>query len=434
LVGLSTQAATVSDVGNIEIEPEMVEDLEFLESIEMGESGVEVPDPWECDPREGFVRIGLFVRWGLLGDEREEEIPGEEGGFELLKMIPWDGFLQTTDGAVGLVKTVLFEHGGEYRLGGDDSVYPRTNRFTLEWRSSTTTHWDGLLMLLVIPKAIPMPHVTLHTEPWSHVFEAWQLIGLNVRIPIGDLGHEIEIKGFIVKEKPGELKFAVIIFAARWGYLDDDAEHESREMVPWDGFASLTRGGVKLVMPLRFEFRGDYRLGTDDLIYPRENRLTLEWRSSTTVSWDGVIVALFVPLIDVPEVHMTFHNEQWSHVFEVRDLPGLHARFRIDELGHEIEINGKLILRKPICEERRLDVHSRVFARGDDGVPNDVVIHVGRDGRPVPGAEIYVNRRLAGETDDHGNLFLFDLPRGEYFVLAKLDGMLGKTAFIIRAS
>jgi hypothetical protein len=444
LVGLSTQAATVSGPETLYVEDEMLDELNLLESIEIGDSGLEIPESDLCGERCELVKIGLFVRWGLLGDDREEGqnripddheergilIPDEDADGEIAKMVPWDGFLQTTDGGVKLVKTVLFERGGEYRFGGDDFVYPQENRFTLEWRSSTTTHWDGLLMLVVVPRTRPMPHVTLHTEPWSHVFEAWQLIGLHRRIPVGDAGHEIEINGFLVKEQPNDVRFAVIVFSARWGYLDDSPDPVAREMVPWDGFISLTRGAVRLVKPLRFETGGDYELGTDDLIYPRDNRYTLEWRSSTTTNWDGIIVALIVPLVRVLEVHMTFHTEQWSHVFEASQLPGLHRRFAIDDMGHEIEINGKLVVKRPDEEEGQLHVGTRVFARGEDGIPNDVVIHVYDEG-PVAGAEIYVNDELAGETDDEGNLFIFDLPRGEYYVIAKSDGKLGKTRFVI---
>ncbi|MFQ6059757.1 MAG: hypothetical protein ACE5KV_00470 [Thermoplasmata archaeon] len=433
LVGLSTQAATVSEPEGPNMKAELPADLDFVESVELGEEGLEISDSEICQEKCEFVMIGLFVRWGLLGEERDERTPGEGGDYELIRMVPWDGFLQTTDGGVKLVRTVLFEQGGDYRLGGDDFIYPRTNRFTLEWRSSTTTHWDGLLVLVVIPKTRPMPHVTLHTEQWSHVFEAWQLIGLHRRIPVDDMGHEIEIRGFLVKKGHRDLEIAVLLFAARWGYLDDDMSHESIEMVPWDGFISVTRGAVKLVRPLRFERGGEYRLGTDDFIYPRDNRFTLEWRSSTTTNWDGVIVALIVPVTRVPELHMTFHNDQWSHIFEVRQLPGLHKRFPIDDLGHEIEINGKLIVRRPICEERILSVHARIFERGEDEIQNDVMIHVSKGERPVPGAEVYVNRRFAGRTDDDGDLFLFDLPRGEYCVIAKLDGMLGRTKFLIES-
>ncbi|MEE9115515.1 MAG: hypothetical protein V3U09_01300 [Thermoplasmata archaeon] len=431
LVSLSTQAATVTEPERPEYDLDEFDDMDFIDSLEVGETGLIIPEIEEWGERDGFVRIGLMVRWGLLGDER----PGEEGERGILpsehgRMVPWDGFLQTTDGGVKLVKTLLFEHGGEYEHGGDDRVYPRTNRFTLEWRSSTTVHWDGLLMILVIPTVKPMPHVTLHTESWSHVFEAWQLIGLHERIPVGDRGNEIEINGFLVKSRPEKPDFAVIMFTARWGYLDDELRGRIFKMVPWDGFISLTDGAVKLVKPLRFERGGDYEHGTDDYIYPRTNRLTLEWKSSTTTIWDGIAVALFIPLNTVPEAHMTFHTNQWSRVFDVRDLPGLHRRFATDQLGHEIEINGKLVAREP-CECRGLDVGARVFARGQDGVENDVMIFVGKDGVAMEGAKVFVNGRFAGNTSQDGKVYVMDLPAGEYHVVAKLDKMCGRTAFEI---
>ncbi len=458
LVSLSTQAAIVTEPESAESEPEMFCDVEFPDDIEMKDSWFQVPEVGECPGGDGRVRIGLFVRWGLLGNEKPgdddvwvqdgEEYPELEVGPEMIRMVPWDGFLQTTDGGVKLVNEVLFEHGGEYELGGDDFVYPQTNRFTLEWRSSTTMHWDGLMMLLVIPKVRPMPHVTLHTETWSHVFEAWELIGLNIRIPVDDFGNEIEINGFLIGEKPNLPEFAIIAFKARWGHLDGILPTVPVEAVPWDGFISVTDGAVMLIKPLRFETGGDYELGTDDWIYRRTNRFTLEWRSSTTVNWDGVLVALFVPLRKVPEVHMTFHTEQWSHVFEVSDLPDLHRRFFVDNMSNEIEISGRLISEKPPIPdpppgpgpnpppEGSLHVVAKVFDGGQDGIENDVMIYVtewNADETPVEGAAVFINRLFVSNTSKDGTVYVENLPPGEYHVLAILGQRHGKTMFRIES-
>ncbi len=54
-----------------------------------------------------------------------------------MDMVPWDGFVKVSEGGVKLVREVRFEHGGDYRQGGDDLVYRQRERQTLGWRSST---------------------------------------------------------------------------------------------------------------------------------------------------------------------------------------------------------------------------------------------------------------------------------------------------------
>ncbi len=403
-----------------------------------------------CD----HVAIGLMVRWGFLPSPEEEvdgdarvpdevdvgEEPVQDPSHDGPPMIPWDGFVEVTRGGVKAVRTLLFETGGEYRWGGDDTLYPRNNRLTVEWRSSTTVHWDGVLLLLVVPKMDdPMPHVTLHTEPWSHVFEAAQLLGLHVRIPVTPLGHEIEINGFPVERDGDRNDVAVIRMMVRWGYLPqpegaapeaaDVPEEEKYAMVPWDGFLQTTKGGIKLLETLLFETGGAYENGGDDFVYPRNNRLTLEWRSSTTTHWDGIVAAIVVPVHAVPEAHVTLHTEQWSHVFMARHLVGLHARIQTDDLGHEIEINGKLVTRDRPGEDDGFRLMAKVIAADEDGAFNDVVLRATLDREPLAGVAVYLNEALAGETNDDGVLLVKDLTPGEYAAAATHGDQSAATTF-----
>jgi hypothetical protein len=405
----------------------------------------------ECN----FVAIGLMVRWGFLGphdDKGDREEPQGDGAGEGpadhdAPMVPWDGFLEVTRGGVKLVRTLLFERGGEYRFGGDDLIYPRNNQFTLEWRSSTTVHWDGILAVVVVPKMDdPMPHVTLHTDQWSRVFRAPQLIGLHARIPTDDLGHEIEINGFRVEMDRDMGEIAILKVMVRWGYLEQPEDDESAiddpqvpenhgdddgeyAMVPWDGFLSTTKGGVKLVRPLLFESGGDYDHGGDDLVYPRNNRFTLEWRSSTTTHWDGVLVAIAVPVRAIPEAHITLHTDQWSHVFEARQLVGLHVRIPTDDLGHEIEINGMFAGWKDSGDGAALSLEAEVLAANDDHRANDVLFTARMGDAPLPGVEIYVNDELAGVANDDGNLLVEDLGVGEYSATTTMDDLIATAEF-----
>jgi hypothetical protein len=335
----------------------------------------------ELDPtRDGrHVAIGLFMRWGFLeppgrngtGDDGlDVNVPSlDDPDRERVPMVPWDGFVQVTDGGVRLVRTVLWEEGGSYRLGTDDLVYPRRNPTALEWRSSTTVHWDGLLVVLHVPRNdMPVPHVTVHTDQWSYIFEAPDLVGLHVRLPVDRMGHEIELNGFLV-EREGDEDFALFRMVMRWGHLErrtgdevpDDVwilnqddpvpsegwNHTPHRAVPWDGFLSATQGRVRLIAPLLFESGGEYEHGADDRMYPRDNRFTLEWRSSTTVHWDGVAAYVLVPLRTLPEAHITLHTDSWSHIFEARQLVDLHVRLPVDSMGHEIEVFSDLVRRGP---------------------------------------------------------------------------------------
>jgi len=326
-----------------------------------------------------LVFIGLFVRWGLLEPPRRNRslpegavtLPPSEivEGVPILDdpqdgrfpMVPWDGFLQVTRGGVRLVRTVLFESGGEYRNGADDFIYARNNRLTLEWRSSTTSHWDGVLAVLAIPRMNdPVPHVTLHTDQWSHIFEAPELLGLHRRVPVDRMGHEIEINGFAVNMDREHGEVAVFRMMIRWGFLDnrtraeDPAPSLPRDgwngldgrdcpATPWDGFLATTKGRIGDAAPVLFEGGGRYCLGEDDRLYPRENPLVVEWRSSTLPHWDGVMAVIAVPIGAVQQAHITVHTDQWSRIFDARDLVDLHLRVPTDRLGHEIEIRSQLV-------------------------------------------------------------------------------------------
>src|SRR3990172_4965227 len=314
-----------------------------------------------CGCRDHGFLIGFMARWGYLPDRNNtdepdwstEVSPAESDGFSpppedpegRFDMVPWDGFLQVTDGGVRLVRTLLFERGGDYRLGGDDLVYRQRNRLALEWRSSTTVHWDGILAVLAVPMDRPVPHVTFHTDQWSRIFEAPNLPGLHLRVPTDRLGHEVEIRAFPVQrdcDRGGD--FAVIQLRLRWGFLDPVEGRDAQPpAIPWDGFVEATKGAVQFREALLFERGGEYRFGMDDLVYPQTNRLTVEWRSSTLPYWDGIVVAVLVPLDAMPEAHVTLHTDQWSHVFEAHQLVGLDRVIPTDGLGHEIEIHGELL-------------------------------------------------------------------------------------------
>lgn len=72
------------------------------------------------------------------------------------KMVPWNGVVYVSKGGIKAVKTLLFENWGKgkhyYLFGVNDKVYPQKNRHVIAWRSSTTVHWDGIILIAKIPK------------------------------------------------------------------------------------------------------------------------------------------------------------------------------------------------------------------------------------------------------------------------------------------
>ena len=180
--------------------------------------------------------------------------------------------------------------------------------------------------------------------------------------PEGDVRGDEEITEAVFEEalRCGDgdgCRYVAIGLFLRWGLLPpvrngtgggnrsavDLPSEEAREemldrdlpVIRWDGFVQVTRGGARLVRTVEFE-RGD-------LVYPRNNRLVLEWRSATQPHWDGILAVVAVPLGEVPQAHVTFHTDPWSHIFELRELVGGSLRVTVDRLGHEVEIRSDLV-------------------------------------------------------------------------------------------
>lgn len=151
--------------------------------------------------------------------------------------------------------------------------------------------------------------------------------------------------GKIHKQKPQKSDVKVYVLKAKWGQLEGLNE-EHKDMVEWDGFISVRGGKIKPIKPLLFEFDGEYEYGCDDELFPARERTNVEWRSSTTVHWDGIAVKIIVPLERDEPTHVGFSTPQWSERFTEEDLTDLYIRETINDLGDEIEIT---------CHELRFD-------------------------------------------------------------------------------
>lgn len=278
--------------------------------------------------REGGALTG---RWASLSEDG--------GGFAghgiaapSLRPVSWDGFLHTSDGGVRVVRTIRWEGARDREFDGEDRVLRQRERSTIEWLSTTTVNWDGLLFELRIPKARPAPHVVLHTDQASFRWEASELIGLHVREAVDRLGHEIEIRGFLI-ERHRDRDVGRLGIGIRWGLLDGTGRDDpTGDRTPWDGAARISDGGLLVRYAFSFE-RGD-------VILPREDRQSVRWETSTTTGWDGVLLVALVPLDEVPDATFTVKAGAFEHEFPLRDLPGRYL-FDVGSEGHQVEVRAK---------------------------------------------------------------------------------------------
>ena len=245
-----------------------------------------------------------------------------------MDMVDWDGFLKVSDSAVGLQRTVQWETGGERRFGSDDQVLRRHDRSLIEWLSTTTVNWDGLVFSILVPRE-DGTRVTLHTDQAEFTWGARELVGLHLRRPVDRLGHEIEVRGFLMERHEGR-DAAKIAIGLRWGNLDTRGEDRDGDAKSWAGGARISAGGLGVRGTLSFE-RGDGILRDD-------NRQVVRWMSNTTTGWDGVLLVAIVPLDHIGDVTFTVHAGEFEHTWTLRELMGRHT-FEFDD-GTSLEVRA----------------------------------------------------------------------------------------------
>ncbi len=298
--------------------------------------------PYSGDLWGAWVRVnatqGYFVgKWNVTGGQAEGSLAGRwiqsgasGGGFRgsavaapSVAPVDWDGSLSTTDGSVHILRAVRFEP--------NDHILRQTDPMVVEWNSTTTVNWDGILAVLRFPQGRPGPNVTLQAGQVSFTWTARQLVGLHLRERVDAAGHEIEVVGFLVEPRPAPeaARFQVQI---RWGNLSstNGTDLPTGNRTVWDGFTQVTYGGLALERVLSFE-RGD-------MILPPDNRVTVSWRSTTTTGWDGVLLGALVPLPALNDTYVTVHAGAFSHVFTVAELVGDHV-FDMGN-GNQVEVHA----------------------------------------------------------------------------------------------
>jgi len=245
-----------------------------------------------------------------------------------MDMVAWDGFLQVTAGAVEVRQLVRWETGGERRFGGDDQILRRDNRTIVAWLSTTTVNWDGLVFAIHVPRD-QATNVTLHTDQVEFTWGVRELPGLHLRKPVDRLGHEIEVRGFVVKDHERR-EVANVAIGFRWGHLDTRGMDRDGDAKSWDGGAKISAGALGVRGTLSFE-RGDH-------VPPREDRQLVRWESETTTGWDGIVLVAFVPHGDVGNVTFTLRAGGFEHTWTLRELMGRHT-FDFDD-GTSLEVRA----------------------------------------------------------------------------------------------
>ena len=245
------------------------------------------------------------------------QVDRESGGFRghavaapSIAPVDWDGAVKTESGVVHVARTLRFER--------NDQILPRNDRQTVEWTSTTTVNWDGIVFVLRIPRADADANVTLRTAQVGFTWTVRELPGLHVRQQVDRAGHAIEVAGFVLGRHPDHdyVRFEI---GMRWGNLSapNGPDPEARDVTTWNGFAQITYGGLAVERVLSFE-RGDE-------VLPRENRATIVWHSSTTSGWDGLVITALVPAAHAGDTYFTLHAGPFTQVFTLRELPGDHV-------------------------------------------------------------------------------------------------------------
>ena len=129
-------------------------------------------------PTVDFARIQIGMRWGNLSStDGADSAAGD--------VTSWDGFAEITSGGLAIERVLSFERG--------DAVLPRDNRVTVVWQSSTTSGWDGLVLVAYVSLShLDDTYFTLHAGSFTHVFTLRELPGDHVFDAGG--GNQVEVR------------------------------------------------------------------------------------------------------------------------------------------------------------------------------------------------------------------------------------------------
>ena len=117
-------------------------------------------------PTTEYARIEIGMRWGNLSSADGADPIAPD-------MTSWNGFAQITYGGLFEERVLSFERG--------DEILPRDNRATIVWHSTTSSGWDGLVVVALVPLShAEDTYFTVHAGSFTHVFTLGELPGDHV--------------------------------------------------------------------------------------------------------------------------------------------------------------------------------------------------------------------------------------------------------------
>lgn len=303
--------------------------------------------PVEIPPGKGEGHATIEMHWGFANElEVAKDVPD--------LWLPMDGRIGIDDGdpstteGVHIISALLFENGGSYASGLDDSVtVPEDQGWTVtgtgyfypwvSWQSATTTDWDGMAVSLKWDPGTD-PSVTVEAGNWSASVPATQLGTLASVQPAGQAGQTLEIGEFF------NLTWKVYDLALTWGYnTEADQNADTLYMTnEWSGSVTVDTGAIYVMKTQNMETSSSQQ-AVPDAIAPRgELDTTVSFRSATSDvtnrqgAIDGIGINIIAPRGSRPVLTVTLNGKT-----EEVQLPP-HFRdvvrdFSLDSDGHFLQ-------------------------------------------------------------------------------------------------
>lgn len=117
-----------------------------------------------------------------------------------------------------------------------------------------------------------------------------------------------------------------------WGQLEGDSTNTTA--TDWDGNISVDRGAVAVQHTIFFESE------TDLVVRPRTDRKSVEFQSTTTVHYDGLLLRIYDPVVELSAGAntLTLQAGAFTQTWDVADLAGFSAVYDVDALGNQVAI------------------------------------------------------------------------------------------------
>lgn len=119
----------------------------------------------------------------------------------------WDGAVSVSNGFIRILRKIAFDRH-------DSFIRPRTDKAVVEWQSRTLPHHDGLLVKIVVPASASGVTVTFATDPLTRTFTLDELVKMNERVPVDEIGNEVS---FVARERGSHI-FGAGFLAGKWSH------------------------------------------------------------------------------------------------------------------------------------------------------------------------------------------------------------------------